>query len=799
MILFRYMRWLHTRWPAGHVEKLPVLGEDGEAAMPGVYVVGDLRGIPLLKYAVDTGARTVRKIAADLGQVGPPASAPRSSQPVDLVIIGAGVSGVAAAIEAANQGFAFALLESNEPFFTIVNFPRGKSIFTYPREMVPAGGLHVTAQTKEELLAELRGQLGAAGISPVRARADRIVRVRDMLEVQATPAGREGASAAPCLFKTRSVIVAVGRSGDFRRLGIPGEDLDKVFNRLHDPRDFAGKRCLVVGGGDSALETATALVTCGAEVTLSYRKPEFARAKPENIAQVSKLADSAADAGSVEEPVSERVTTAVGTFLPRNAAAGTLRLALSSTVAEIRETSVVLKDSDGAEVIDNDFVFPMIGREPPFEFLRRSGIRIHGDWSWRRILAFAAFLILCVFLYHWKASGSLNALFQENKWFPYSLPAHTMEFFHGSPQTDARSPFTSTLAVSIREPGFYYALAYSLLVADFGVRRIMKRRTPYIAAQTSCLAVVQILPLFLLPYLLLPLAGNHGWFSSGVGRDIADSLFPVVAYGHGREYWRAFGFVLAWPLFIWNFLTDKPLAAWLWIGSIQTFFLVPLMIRFWGKGAYCGWICSCGALAETLGDAHRQKMPHGPRWNRLNMLGQAILLFALVTLALRIWTWISPATPLERAFRVLLDSYYWLVDITLAGIVGLGCYFWFSGRVWCRFACPLAALMHIYARFSRFRIFADKKKCISCNICTSVCHQGIDVMNFANKGVPMADPQCVRCSACVQSCPTGVLAFGRYGRDGTERPDRLAASPVRMHESTPEREFPGQAKVESSR
>lgn len=101
------------------------------------------------------------------------------------------------------------------------------------------------------------------------------------------------------------------------------------------------------------------------------------------------------------------------------------------------------------------------------------------------------------------------------------------------------------------------------------------------------------------------------------------------------------------------------------------------------------------------------------------------------------------------------------MDLLLAGIIGVACYFWFSGRVWCRFACPLAALMHIYARFSRFRILAEKKKCISCNVYTSVCHQGIDVMGFANKGRPMEDPQCVRCSACVQSCPTGVLSFGR--------------------------------------
>jgi polyferredoxin len=128
-------------------------------------------------------------------------------------------------------------------------------------------------------------------------------------------------------------------------------------------------------------------------------------------------------------------------------------------------------------------------------------------------------------------------------------------------------------------------------------------------------------------------------------------------------------------------------------------------------------------------------------------------------------------------------NYSRLVDMFLAGIVGVGFYFWFSGRVWCRFACPLAALMHIYARFSRFRIFPEKAKCISCNVCTSVCHQGIDVMSFANKGLPMEDPQCVRCSACVQMCPTGVLSFGRVGAGGLPVLDQLPASPVRAAES----------------
>jgi polyferredoxin len=236
--------------------------------------------------------------------------------------------------------------------------------------------------------------------------------------------------------------------------------------------------------------------------------------------------------------------------------------------------------------------------------------------------------------------------------------------------------------------------------------------------------------------------------------------------------------------------------AWLVIGTIQTFVIIPLIVWRWGKGAYCGWICSCGALAETMGDTHRHKMPHGPTWNRLAMLGQVFLWIATILLLLRVITWILPGTNwIDTVYNTALAgrhangaeiggvmrylNFAWIDDLLWAGIFGVCFYFWFSGRIWCRFACPLAALMHIYARFSRFRIIAEKKKCISCNVCTSVCHQGIDIMNFANKGLPMEDPQCVRCSACVQSCPTGVLQFGRVNRAGeVVALDRLAASAV---------------------
>ncbi len=306
--------------------------------------------------------------------------------------------------------------------------------------------------------------------------------------------------------------------------------------------------------------------------------------------------------------------------------------------------------------------------------------------------------------------------------------------------------------------------------------------------------LVQCIPLFILPEIILPWMGRNGWFEQGHPlRWLADQLFESYdgALGHERAYWRSYGFILAWPLNVYNVFTEHPHWLWLGISFVQTFVIIPLIIFRWGKGAYCGWICSCGALAETLGDAHRHKMPHGPFWNRLNMLGQATMAFAFVLLGLRILGWSlgeeSWAARWHREWfeQVPYLNYGWFVDIFLGGILGVGLYFWFSGRTWCRFACPLAALMHIYTRFSRFRIFPDKKKCISCNVCTSVCHQGIDVMSFANKGQPMEDPECVRCSACVTQCPTGVLSFGRYvGSNGERRVvlDSLPASPVQMAE-----------------
>ncbi len=775
----RYARWLHTRWPAGHVEKLPQVNEDGSTAVPGLYVVGDITGIPLLKFSAHTGARAVQTISSDASFQNRDSRKELAGRPVfDLVIVGAGVSGMAAALEARKHELSFRIIEAAEPFSTVVNFPKRKPIFTYPTDMTPAGELQFSEKSdiKEGLVEELYAQTIRKGIEPVIARVENVARKGRLLDVVVAD-GKD--------LLAHRVIVAIGRSGNFRKVGVPGEELDKVYNRLHDPKDFCGRDLLVVGGGDSALETAIAVASCGSRVTLSYRKPQFSRPKPENIEILDALAaDPMADV-AVENPVSERVTTSIGGFLNEYREPGSVRLMMDSKLKEIRENEVVITDSDGRdETIPNDAVFTMIGREAPLGFFRRSGVPIAGEMTARNWIAFGMFSAFCVFLYHWKKDLGfpLNRWFVEHHWFPYNVPQWFAPFGEAA-NTPGHLLFV--LKNAMAGPSFYYTLAYCSCVVVFGVRRIRRRKTPYVKVQTLVLMAIQCIPLFLLPEIILPWMGQNGAFDGGMLGWVADQLFP------GESYWRAYGLILAWPLFVANFFTDEPIWGWLVIGSVQTFVLIPVMIYFWGKGAYCGWICPCGALAETMGDAHRQKMPHGPFWNRLNMVGQVILGIAGFMMCLRILGWMMPGSLFGAAYNLMLKgipflNYSWFVDLFLAGIVGVACYFWFSGRVWCRFACPLAALMHIYARFSRFRILADKKKCISCNVCTSVCHQGIDVMNFANKGLPMEDPQCVRCSACVQSCPTGVLTFGQIDRRTGKilKTDALQASPVQMAELT---------------
>lgn len=780
----RYAYWLHGQWPSGSAEKLPLVNEDFTTNVAGVYIVGDLTGIPLLKFSADSGARVIESICGSTTFVR------RKIDPsiYDVIVVGAGVSGCSAALQAKKNNLTCLLLESTEDFSTIKNFPKGKPIFTYPTHMRPVGEVQFTDRenTKETLFESLRETIAANNLESIKEDVSQVERKGDRIHVVAM-SGQ--------IFQGHQVVVAIGKSGNYRRLGVEGEDHPKLVNRLHDPQDYADHNVAVIGAGDSALEGAIAIANAKfgpkpnnehtveayvAPVRLVTRGNAFPKAKKANIDALLEL---------------ERRKK--------------IQVIRAATVESISDESITIRHESGVKTVyENDAIVCLIGREAPLDFFRRSNIKVKGDSTPVGWLSLLTFLVLVSLLYDWKNYGFLDTAWSLT-WFPDQVPsvlAGLNEWWQL--QVEDRSTLLGTIAISMKNRSFYYTVLYTSCIGFFGWRRIRRRKTAYVTLQTWSLFLIQLIPLFLLPELLLPWLGYGGAFDSGQAKVIADSLFPSYIpaaelaaqewpeWGHPRAYWHAYGFILAWPLSVYNVFTPTPMMGWLIIGFVQTFILIPALIYKYGKGAYCGWICSCGALAETMGDTQRQKMPHGAFSNKLNFLGQFLLVVAFVLLFARIYGWIEPHSWVGIHFDLLLKgenserqlvtafSWKWIVDVLFGGILGVGLYFKYSGRVWCRFACPLAALMNIYTRFSRFRIFAQKEKCISCNQCTSVCHQGIDVMAFASQGKPMEDPQCVRCSACVQVCPTGVLAFGEIDKSLGKplRYDKLQANLIRAVE-----------------
>ena len=337
---------------------------------------------------------------------------------LDLAIIGGGTAGFAAAKEAEAKGLKYLVFESSEPFSTIVNFPKEKPIYKYPTEMDTEGEIefHEKSDVKEGLLEDLREQTVGEGLKWVHGRVSHVEKKGDTFEVVVPdkvekPDGVElngtGWAAGEERVKAKRVVVAIGRSGNYRKLDIPGEEKDhKVFNRLHDPKDYCGQKIIVVGGGDSAMEAAIALAKCGADITLSYRKDEFNRPKPENREMLLALSENPKAEARIESPDDVRQATSFDAIDEKPE--GSVELIMSSNLTEIRDDEVDIETEDGeTKTVENDTVFTMIGREPPLDFFRKSGVHIRGErtftWWWTLI----AFVVACFWLYHWKGDKAL--------------------------------------------------------------------------------------------------------------------------------------------------------------------------------------------------------------------------------------------------------------------------------------------------------------------------------------------------------------------------------------------------------
>lgn len=296
---------------------------------------------------------------------------------------------------------------------------------------------------------------------------------------------------------------------------------------------------------------------------------------------------------------------------------------------------------------------------------------------------------------------------------------------------------------------FWYGLVYTILVLVLGVRMVIKyRHVPYQIVRTGSVTFFQVCFAFTIPNILESLNMP------------AEDLKNI------------------WPL-DYDFFFDYNIEAKMAGGSFGIFLLVwgivlflvgvPLFTHFFGKRWYCSWVCGCGGLAETAGDPFRQqsfkemKAWKFERWSIHIVLVIAVVMTIVLLIDL---FFISEWWGFSYQFR---SFYGFAVGSVLAGVIGTGLYPVLGNRPWCRFFCPLAAVLGLMQKYkSRFRITTNGGQCISCGNCSTYCEQGIDVKAYAQRGENIVRASCVGCGVCSAVCPRGVLKL----ENGTTSDDR---------------------------
>lgn len=311
---------------------IPTLSPDFESSVPGIFVAGELGGMGLIRNALEQGRRSMEHIAERVVKSNDP-------NMLDVIIVGAGPAGFSASLTAMSKHMKFVTLEQDSLGGAVFQYPRGKVVMTAPAELPMVGKVKFKSTSKEELLAFWQEVERMTGVK---------IRYKERVEnIARTPAGFFVRTTKGEL-RAQHVLLAIGRRGTPRKLGVEGEGLPKVVYRLIDAEQYRGKRVLVVGGGDSALEAATSIAEQPeTHVTLSYRGDAFSRAKAKNR---------------------ERLNNAT--------ASGRLRQLLKSNVLRIEPDTVVMDCGGTQETLPNDAVIVSAGGVLPTAFLETIGINV---------------------------------------------------------------------------------------------------------------------------------------------------------------------------------------------------------------------------------------------------------------------------------------------------------------------------------------------------------------------------------------------------------------------------------------
>jgi thioredoxin reductase (NADPH) len=312
--------------------ELPHISEEFETTIPGIYIAGELGGMGLIKNAVEQGKQAMSYIASKLKN--------KVNAKFDVVIVGSGPAGISATLEATKRNLKFVTLEQNTLGGTVANFPRAKVVMTSPMEIPLYGKVRLTETSKSELIEMWTDVLSKNNITiNEQEKVEKIEKQNEIFLVQTNKNH----------YTTKSVLLAIGRRGSPRKLNVPGEEKEKVYYRLLEPEMIHNQKILVVGGGDSAIESALLLADENNKVTLSYRGDSFSRLKPKNHEKINNASRG-----------------------------GKVKIILNSEVSEILDKSVILrvKDSSDLKVLENDLVYIFAGGILPTKFLEDIGIRI---------------------------------------------------------------------------------------------------------------------------------------------------------------------------------------------------------------------------------------------------------------------------------------------------------------------------------------------------------------------------------------------------------------------------------------
>ncbi|OGF64133.1 MAG: 4Fe-4S ferredoxin [Candidatus Fischerbacteria bacterium RBG_13_37_8] len=286
---------------------------------------------------------------------------------------------------------------------------------------------------------------------------------------------------------------------------------------------------------------------------------------------------------------------------------------------------------------------------------------------------------------------------------------------------------------------FFYGTLYTFAILIMGIRMLIKyRHNRYQIIRTSSLMFFQLCFAFLIPAFLV-LLNQPEYYFSYLWPLKYDYLFPAKIHSLFKSGGLGY-FMVFWTI-------------------AASFIAVPLLTYLFGKRWYCSWVCGCGGLAETLGDPFRQLSSKRLRaWQFERYSIHSVLVFVIVTTLL---LWINSLTSgavLGSFSRSFARTYGFLIGAIWAGVVGVGFYPLMGNRVWCRFGCPLAAILGIIQKyFSRFRITTNGDQCMSCGNCSTYCEMGIDVRWYAQRSQNIIRASCVGCGICAAVCPRGVL------------------------------------------